>query len=55
MSGYTRDILEKKGMSELDLDLMSKPIRPPNLLGKAREKLDGHRSPRRQQKGCGGE
>ncbi|WP_224981979.1 PAS domain S-box protein [Geomonas agri] len=40
MSGYTRDIINKAGLENQGLHLMSKPIQPAALLRKIRELLD---------------
>jgi len=40
MSGYTADIIHKKGLFEEGLDFISKPINPADLLRKVREILD---------------
>jgi two-component system, cell cycle sensor histidine kinase and response regulator CckA len=44
ISGHTRDIWEQKGISKLELNLISKPIRPADLLTKVREVFDDGRS-----------
>ncbi|MDZ4164141.1 MAG: PAS domain-containing protein [Smithellaceae bacterium] len=40
LSGYTANILRKKGIAEEDVDLMMKPVSPRELLKKVREILD---------------
>lgn len=40
MSGYTDDIMQKKGMLDKDVDLILKPVSPNELLRKVREVLD---------------
>ncbi len=40
MSGYTDDIITKKGLLEEGFDLISKPINPDALLRKIRDVLD---------------
>lgn len=40
MSGYTAEFIDKKGLLEIGLDFVSKPIRPAELLRKIREVLD---------------
>ena len=40
MSGYTADIISKKGILEEGFDLISKPINPDTLLRKIRDVLD---------------
>ena len=40
MSGYSADIIFKKGVLEEGLNLISKPVTPPELLNKVREVLD---------------
>ncbi|MDI6726046.1 MAG: PAS domain-containing protein [Smithellaceae bacterium] len=40
LSGYTANILRKKGIAEEDVDLMMKPVSPRELLRKVREILD---------------
>lgn len=40
MSGYTDDIMQKKGMLDRDVDLILKPVSPNELLRKVRETLD---------------
>ncbi|OGW21690.1 MAG: hypothetical protein A2X55_03385 [Nitrospirae bacterium GWB2_47_37] len=40
MSGYTADIIDRKGMIEAGAELVSKPISPNGLLRKIREVLD---------------
>lgn len=40
MSGYTAEIIDKKGMLEIGVDFVSKPVRPAELLRKIREVLD---------------
>ena len=40
ISGYTADIIHKKGISEAGLDFISKPVSPFELLRKIREILD---------------
>ncbi len=40
MSGYTADIIHKRGILELEVDFISKPASPPELLKKVREVLD---------------
>jgi PAS domain S-box-containing protein len=40
MSGYTADIINKKGILEEGIDFISKPILPDDLLRKVREVLD---------------
>jgi CheY-like chemotaxis protein len=40
MSGYTADIIEQKGLLESGLDIISKPINPPELLQMIREVLE---------------
>ncbi len=42
-SGYTADIIHKKGIFEADLQFISKPISPSELLRKIRDILDGKR------------
>lgn len=39
-SGYTADILERKGLTEEGLDFIIKPVTPKDLLRKVREMLD---------------
>jgi CheY-like chemotaxis protein len=39
-SGYTTDIIQQKGIKEQDLDIISKPLSPLQLLRKIREVLD---------------
>ncbi|MDA8429762.1 MAG: response regulator [Geobacteraceae bacterium] len=43
ISGYTRDIIHKRGMLDQRLDFISKPLHPKNLLVKVREVLRGAR------------
>ena len=40
MSGYTDDIIHKRGLLDVGLAFVSKPLRPEKLLQKAREVLD---------------
>jgi hypothetical protein len=40
MSGYTDDIISKKGLLEEGFDLITKPINPETLVRKIREVLD---------------
>ena len=40
MSGYTDDIITKKGLLEEGFDLISKPIKPAALMRKIRDALD---------------
>lgn len=40
MSGYTADIIYKKGIAEEELDFVLKPVSPTELLRKLRELLD---------------
>jgi len=40
MSGYTADIISKKGILEEGFNLISKPINPDTLLRKIRDVLD---------------
>jgi hypothetical protein len=40
MSGYTDDIISKKGILEEGFQLISKPINPDTLMRKIREVLD---------------
>jgi len=40
ISGYTADILQKRGMLEKDLKFISKPLIPQNLLKKVQEVLN---------------
>jgi len=40
MSGYTADIIHKKGIFDEGLDFISKPVNPADLLRKVREVLD---------------
>ncbi len=40
MSGYTADIIQKKGILGLEMDFISKPASPPELLRKVRDVLD---------------
>ncbi len=40
ISGYTNDILIQKGVSGIETDLISKPIKPADLLAKVREVLE---------------
>lgn len=40
MSGYTADIIHKKGIAEEELDFVLKPVSPTELLRKLRELLD---------------
>ncbi len=39
-SGYTADIINKKGVLDTELDFLSKPLSPNKLLAKIREVLD---------------
>ena len=39
-SGYTSDIISKKGILEEGVDFISKPLTPNDLLGRIRETLD---------------
>jgi len=41
ISGYTADVIFKKGIYENGIQLMTKPLSPYALLGKVREMLDG--------------
>jgi PAS domain S-box-containing protein len=40
MSGYTAEFVDKKGLLEIGIDFVSKPVRPAELLRKIREVLD---------------
>jgi CheY-like chemotaxis protein len=40
MSGYSDDVMQKKGMLDRDVDLILKPVSPNELLRKVREVLD---------------
>ena len=40
MSGYTADIIQKKGILEEGLDFILKPVSLHDILGKVREVLD---------------
>ncbi|MGD0283566.1 MAG: response regulator, partial [Dissulfurispiraceae bacterium] len=40
-SGYTSDIISRKGILEEGMDFISKPVTPHTLLMKTREILDG--------------
>ncbi len=40
-SGYTADIIHKKGILDTDLNFISKPVTPHSLLTKVRDVLDG--------------
>ena len=40
MSGYTDDIISRKGILEEGFDLISKPINPDTLMRKIRDVLD---------------
>ncbi|MBI5213766.1 MAG: response regulator [Nitrospirae bacterium] len=40
MSGYTADIINKRGVSEREINFIPKPISPKELLRKIRETLD---------------
>jgi PAS domain S-box-containing protein len=42
MSGYTADIIQKKGILTGEPDLILKPVSPNDLLRRVREALDGH-------------
>ena len=42
ISGYTSDIIHKRGMLDQDLDFVTKPLNPKNLLIKVREVLRGN-------------
>jgi PAS domain S-box-containing protein len=44
-SGYTADILHKKGILEEDLNFVSKPVEPTELLRNVRNALDGKNRP----------
>ena len=39
-SGYTADVIHKKGVLDEELDFISKPVSPKQLLSKIRELLD---------------
>ena len=41
ISGYTADIIHKRGTLDKSLEFLTKPIRPMNLLRKVRDLLDG--------------
>ena len=41
ISGYTRDIIHKRGLLDLSLDFVAKPLNPKKLLLKVREVLGG--------------
>lgn len=41
-SGYTADIISKKGILEEGIDFVHKPVSPPEILRKVREVLDRH-------------
>ncbi|HEY3275395.1 MAG TPA: response regulator, partial [Syntrophorhabdaceae bacterium] len=41
MSGYTADIIHKKGVFQEDINFLFKPITPDTLLLKVRDVLDG--------------
>ncbi len=41
VSGYTSDIINKRGMLDQNVDFVSKPMNPKNLLIKVRNVLDG--------------
>ena len=43
VSGYTADIVHKKGIFEEGIEFLSKPVSPHDLLRKIREVLDKHR------------
>ncbi len=42
ISGYTRDIIHKRGVLDQSLDFVSKPLNPKKLLAKVREVLGGN-------------
>jgi DNA-binding response OmpR family regulator len=41
-SGYTADVINKKGILEEGIDFISKPVTPNDLLTKVREMLERH-------------
>jgi len=41
MSGYTADILEQRGIKDLSVPLLKKPISPHELLQLVRSAIDG--------------
>ena len=41
LSGYTTDIIDRKGVLEQGINLIQKPVSPNDLLRKVREVLDG--------------
>jgi PAS domain S-box-containing protein len=41
ISGYTADLIKEKGLLEKEIELIMKPISPPDLARKVRELLDG--------------
>ncbi|WP_054693244.1 response regulator [Geotalea toluenoxydans] len=41
ISGYTADLIQEKGLLEKGVELVIKPVSPPDLARKVRELLDG--------------
>lgn len=47
ITGYTADMIELKGLSQHDVDIISKPAPPQELARKVRQTLDGEHAPQK--------